>query len=92
MGLSEAFRKVLFSLLGRIGGTKINNIRAREEAVVNAALHKNYKEDVPVEIRVYLDQIQIVNFPGPDHYIDMEKFATGKVRARRYRNPKIGDI
>ena len=65
---------------------------ALEEAVVNAVLHKNYKEDVPVEIRVYLDQIQIINFPGPDHYIDMEKFAAGKVRARRYRNPKIGEF
>ena len=29
---------------------------------------------------------------GPDHYIDMEKFAMGKVRARRYRNPKIGEF
>ncbi len=65
---------------------------ALEEAVVNAVLHKNYKEDVPVEIRIYLDQIQIINFPGPDHYIDMEKFAAGKVRARRYRNPKIGEF
>ncbi|MCI8269831.1 MAG: hypothetical protein HFG55_09240 [Lachnospiraceae bacterium] len=44
---------------------------------------------MPVEIRIYLDQIQIINFPGPDHYIDMEKFAAGKIRARRYRNPKI---
>lgn len=55
---------------------------ALEEALVNAVLHKNYKEDVPVEIRIYLDQIQIINFPGPEHYIDMEKFAAGKVRAR----------
>ena len=65
---------------------------ALEEALVNAVLHKNYKEDVPVEIRIYLDQIQIINFPGPDYYIDMEKFAAGKVRARRYRNPKIGEF
>ena len=65
---------------------------ALEEAVVNAVLHKNYREDVPVEIRIYLDQIQIINFPGPDRYIDMEKFAAGKVRARRYRNPKIGEF
>lgn len=55
-------------------------------------LHKNYKEDVPVEIRIYVDQIQIINFAGSDHYIDMEKFAAGKVRARRYRNPKIGEF
>lgn len=65
---------------------------ALEEAVVNAVLHKNYKEDVPVEIRIYVDQIQIINFPGPDRYIDMDKFSTGKVRARRYRNPKIGEF
>ena len=39
-----------------------------------------------------MDQIQIINFPGPEHYIDMEKFAAGKVRARRYRNPKIGEF
>ena len=65
---------------------------ALEEALVNAVLHKNYKEDVPVEIRIYLDQVQIINFPGPDHYIDMEKFAAGEVRARRYRNPKIGEF
>ena len=65
---------------------------ALEEALVNAVLHKNYKEDVPVEIRIYVDQIQIINFPGPDHYIDMEKFAVGKIRARRYRNPKIGEF
>ena len=44
---------------------------ALEEALVNAVLHKNYKEDVPVEIRIYLDQIQIINFPEPDYYIDM---------------------
>ena len=65
---------------------------ALEEAIVNAVLHKNYKEDVPVEIRIYLDQIQIINFPGSDRYIDMEKFAAGQIRARRYRNPKIGEF
>lgn len=55
-------------------------------------MHKNYKEDVPVEIRIYLEQIQIIHFPRPEHYIDMGKFAAGKVRARRYKNPKIGEL
>lgn len=50
---------------------------ALEEAVVNTVLNKKYKGDVSVEIRIYLDQIQIINFLGPDHYIDMEKFAAG---------------
>ena len=65
---------------------------ALEEVVVNAVLHKNYREDVPVEIRIYLDQIQVINFLGPDKYINMDKFNEGKVRARRYRNPKIGEF
>ena len=65
---------------------------ALEEAVVNAVFHKSYREDVPVEVRIYLDRIMIINFPGPDGYIDMEKFAAGKVRARKYRNRRIGEF
>ncbi len=34
----------------------------------------------------------IINFPGPDLYIDMEKFAAGKVRARKYRNRRVGEF
>lgn len=65
---------------------------ALEEAIVNAVFHKSYREDVPVEVRVYIDRIMIINFPGPDGYMDMEKFATGKVRARKYRNRRIGEF
>ncbi len=48
--------------------------------------------NTPVEVRVYLDRIVIINFPGPDGYIDIEKFAAGKVRARKYRNRRIGEF
>ena len=65
---------------------------ALEEAIVNAVFHKSYSEDVPVEVRVYIDRIMIINFPGPDGYMDMEKFAAGKVRARKYRNRRIGEF
>lgn len=65
---------------------------ALEEAIVNAVFHKSYREDVPVEVRVYIDRIMIINFPGPDGYMDMEKFAAGKVRARKYRNRRIGEF
>lgn len=65
---------------------------ALEEAVVKHVFHKSYREDAPVEVRVYLDRIMIINFPGPDGYIDMEKFAAGKVRARKYRNRRIGEF
>lgn len=65
---------------------------ALEEAIVNAVFHKSYREDVPVEVRVYIDRIMIINFPGSDGYMDMEKFAAGKVRARKYRNRRIGEF
>ena len=65
---------------------------ALEEALVNAVFHKSYRDASPVEIRIYLDKIMIINYPGPDKWIDMEKFAQGKIRARKYRNRRIGEF
>lgn len=65
---------------------------ALEEAIVNAVFHKSYREDSPVEVRIYVDEIKILNYPGPAKWIDMEKFANGKVRARKYRNRRIGEF
>lgn len=65
---------------------------ALEEAIVNAVFHKSYRDHEPVEIRVYSDCIKIINYPGPAKWIDMEKFRTGKVIARRYRNRRIGEF
>ena len=65
---------------------------AIEEALVNAVFHKSYREAEPVEIRVYVDSIQIINYPGLDRWIDLNKFASGRVRARKYRNRRIGEF
>lgn len=65
---------------------------ALEEAVVNAVFHKSYRDDSPVEIRIYVDEIVILNYPGPAKWIDMDKFTRGKVRARKYRNRRIGEF
>lgn len=54
--------------------------------------HKSYREDSPVEIRIYSDEIVIINYPGPAKWIDMDKFSKGKVRARKYRNRRIGEF
>lgn len=91
---TQVIEEKVVKVEGRAEADRFYNFpyNAIEEAVVNAVLHKNYKEDVPVEIRIYLDQIQVINFPGPDKYINMDKFNEGKVRARRYRNPKIGEF
>lgn len=64
---------------------------ALEEALVNAVFHKSYREPEPVEIRVYVDSIQIINYPGLAKWIDVEKFAAGKARARKY-HPEIARI
>ena len=65
---------------------------ALEEALVNAVFHKSYQEPEPVEIRIYVDSIQIINYPGLAKWINMEKFVAGKVKARKYRNRRIGEL
>ena len=65
---------------------------ALEEAVVNAVFHKTYRDGEPVEIRIYIDNIVIINYPGPPSYISMDKFASGKARPRKYRNRRIGEF
>lgn len=65
---------------------------ALEEALVNAVFHKLYREAEPVEIRIYVDSIQILNYPRLAKWINIERFATGKVKGRKYRNRRIGEL
>ena len=65
---------------------------ALEEVLVNAVFHKSYRDDVPVNVRIYADRIEVINYPGPDRWIDMDKFAEGKIRSRKYRNRRIGEM
>lgn len=65
---------------------------ALEETLVNAVFHKSYQEPEPVEIRIYVDSIQILNYPGLAKWINIEKFAAGKIKGRKYRNRRIGEL
>jgi ATP-dependent DNA helicase RecG len=65
---------------------------ALEEALVNAVFHKSYQIPEAVEIRIYVDCIKIINYPGPEKWIDMARFKTGKAIARRYRNRRVGEF
>ncbi|MDR1953037.1 MAG: putative DNA binding domain-containing protein [Clostridiales Family XIII bacterium] len=67
-------------------------LAAIEEALVNSVFHKSYKIPEPVEVRIYTDEIKILNYPGPDKDIDMEKLSKGLVIPRRYRNRRIGEF
>jgi len=65
---------------------------AIEEALVNAVFHKSYQLREPVEVRIYIDRIIILNYPGPEHSIDMDDLITGNAISRRYRNRRIGEF
>ena len=65
---------------------------ALEEVLVNAVFHKSYREPEPVEIRIYVDSIQIINYPGLAKWINLERFETGKIKGRKYRNRRIGEL
>jgi ATP-dependent DNA helicase RecG len=65
---------------------------ALEESLVNAVFHKSYRIQEAVEIRIYVDCIKIINYPGPEKWIDMAQFKAGKAIARRYRNRRIGEF
>lgn len=65
---------------------------AIEEALSNAVYHKAYDEREPIEVRVEKDMIEIISHPGPDRSVTLEGLRTFKVRSRRYRNRRIGEI
>lgn len=65
---------------------------AIEEALSNAVYHRAYDEREPIEVRVELDRIEIVSFPGPDRSVTLEGLKSFRVSNRRYRNRRIGDF
>jgi ATP-dependent DNA helicase RecG len=65
---------------------------ALEEALANACQHKSYQIPEPIEIRIYLNRIMIINYPGPEPWIDIDEFREGKAVSRRYRNRRIGEL
>jgi len=59
---------------------------AIEEAIVNAVYHKNYQVREPVEVRIFPDKIEIINYGGLDRSVRIEDLNQGIIRSRRYRN------
>ena len=67
--------------------------QAVEESVVNALYHRDYQEWEPVEITVEPTHIDILSYTGPDRSISAESIkAAKKLKARRYRNRRLGDF
>lgn len=67
--------------------------QAFEEAVVNALYHRDYREREPVEITIEPTHIDILSYAGPDRSISAEAIKEAKkLKARRYRNRRLGDF
>ena len=67
--------------------------QAIEEAVVNALYHRDYQQREPVEISVEPHEISILSYAGPDRSISEDAIkAAERLRARRYRNRRLGDF
>lgn len=78
----------------KIGSKEVFNypLKAIKEAVVNAVYHKDYKGGIPIEIRIYKTEFLIISYPGADKFIDEDEIYNGEVRARIYRNLRIGEF
>jgi len=60
-------------------------MRALQEAVINAIVHRDYEIPEPIRITVFADRIEI-NSPGTLHWgVDKEKFLQGKA-SPKWRN------
>lgn len=67
--------------------------QAFEESVVNALYHRDYQEREPVEITIEPTHIDILSYSGPDRSITAEAIKTAqRLKARRYRNRRLGDF
>lgn len=65
---------------------------AIEEALANAVYHRNYELADPIEIRILPTAIEIISYNGVDASIKQSEFDAGRIRARRYRNRRIGEF
>ena len=60
--------------------------------MVNAVYHRSYEIREPIEVRITLDDLVVLSFPGPDHSIRLKDLRDGKAVSRRYRNRRIGEF
>lgn len=65
-------------------------LKAIQEAVINAAYHRSFKENAPIEVRVLPKGIEIISWPGPLPPLDNQKLKLKDLSARMYRNPLLG--
>lgn len=79
---------------GKAEATRVMNYpyAAVEEVLSNAVYHRSYQINEPITVRVTPQAIEITSFPGFDRSITDEKIKALDIRAKIYRNRRIGDF
>ncbi|EHF02116.1 RNA-binding domain-containing protein [uncultured Olsenella sp.] len=65
---------------------------AVEEVLSNAVYHRSYQIPEPIVVRVTPDAMEITSYPGFDRSVSDSDIAAHHIRARIYRNRRIGDF
>ena len=65
---------------------------AVEEILSNAVYHRSYQIREPIQVRINPDSIEITSYPGFDRSISDEAIKKYNIRAKLYRNRRIGDF
>lgn len=84
----------VFKIVGEAEADRYFNYsyEAVEEFLSNAVYHKSYQIHEPITVRIESDRMEITSMPGPDRSITIENIEKFQMRARRYRNRRIGDF
>lgn len=87
-------KEVTIKLNDKAEAVRIANYpyRAIEEILANAVYHRSYQVNEPITVRITPLQIEITSFPGFDRSISDNDIENGNIRARIYRNRRIGDF
>lgn len=87
-------KEVTIKLNDKAEAVRIANYpyRAIEEILANAVYHRSYQVNEPITVRITPLQIEITSFPGFDRSISDNDIKNGNIRARIYRNRRIGDF
>ena len=65
---------------------------AIEEILSNAVYHRSYQIREPIQVRITNESIEIISHPGFDRSISDEAIKKYDIRAKIYRNRRIGDF
>ena len=87
-------REAVIKTSDKAEATRIYNYpyAAVEELLSNAVYHRSYQISEPITVRITPASIEITSFPGFDRSITNEAIERFDIRARIYRNRRIGDF